>query len=221
MDMADRIRELRKKAGMSQEELGNKLGIGKSAIAKYENGRVKNIPLDKVKAICKIFGVSYNTLLDGNWKSYAKEIQDDFAASVLEPIVLPEMIPIPVLGCIHAGNPVTAQECVEDTPVYIPKDWTTSGQLYRGLRVKGNSMLPKIQDGDRVIFRVTPECNSGDIVIARIDGDDATVKKIVRSSGSIILQPLNPSYSPLVFTGDEAEPTLEILGVVVQLVRDI
>ncbi|MDD5987330.1 MAG: S24 family peptidase [Eubacteriales bacterium] len=137
------------------------------------------------------------------------------------PIDLPEMIPIPVLGCIHAGDPVTAQECIEDTPVYIPKDWTTSGQLYRGLRVKGNSMLPKIQDGDRVIFRVTPECSSGDIVIARIDGDDATVKRFLKGSGIVTLQPLNPDYAPIIFTGDEAEPTLEILGVVVQLVRDI
>lgn len=207
MTKGERIRELRIEHKMTQEQLADMLNIKKQTVHKYEKNIITNIPSDKIEQMAKIFSVSPLFIMG----------YDD----TLEPFDIPEMIPIPVLGCIHAGDPVTAQECVEDTPVYIPKDWTQSGQIYRGLRIKGNSMLPKIQDGDRVIFRVTPDCSSGDIVIARIDGDDATVKRFLKDSGIVTLQPLNSDYSPIIFTGDEAEPTLEILGVVVQLVRDI
>ena len=199
MFLGDVIKEYRKNNNLTLNDFAKKTGLSVSYISQLENNR----------------NPKTNDAIVPSLGTFSK------SAMALEPFDIPEMIPIPVLGCIHAGDPVTAQECVEDTPVYIPKDWTQSGQIYRGLRIKGNSMLPKIQDGDRVIFRVTPDCSSGDIVIARIDGDDATVKRFLKDSGIVTLQPLNSDYSPIIFTGDEAEPTLEILGVVVQLVRDI
>ena len=97
------------------------------------------------------------------------------------------------------------------------------GHEFMGLRVHGDSMFPKIQNNDRVIFRIQPDCETGDIVVARIDGENATLKKVVKTEHpkTITLQPINSDYDPIIFTGDDSEPSLEILGVVVQLVRDL
>lgn len=116
----------------------------------------------------------------------------------------------------------SAEEEVEDEPVYIDRSLTIGGQTYYALRVVGESMIPEIRPQDKVVFRVQPVFNSGDIVVARIDGE-ATLKKAitVEKPRSVTLQPINPSYQPITFTGDTAEPQLEILGVVVQIIRNV
>ena len=79
MDISKNLKILRMKNHMTQGELAKKLGISRSAVGNYENG-TRTPDLETIQSICKIFDITYNTLLDGNWKSYEKEIQNDFAS---------------------------------------------------------------------------------------------------------------------------------------------
>jgi repressor LexA len=121
---------------------------------------------------------------------------------------------IPLVGDVAAGVNVLAQENVED--LYpLPEDFTGTGQLFM-LRVRGDSMIDAgILDGDHVVVRQQPEAEKGDIVVAGIPGDEATVKTYTRKGGKVILVPANPRLSPI-----ELDPSeVTIYGKVVTVLR--
>ena len=94
---------------------------------------------------------------------------------------------------------------------------------YFGLRVKGDSMYPEYLDGDTVIVRKTPCCDSGDVCVVYVNGYDATLKRIkLNEDGSITLQPRNPEYPPRTYSLAEVESVpVSIAGVVVELRRKV
>ena len=107
-----------------------------------------------------------------------------------------------------------AQENVEEL-LPLPEDFTGDGQLFM-LRVRGDSMIDVgILDGDYVVVRQQPEAERGDIVVAGIPGEEATVKTYSRRAGKVVLTPANPRLDPMVF--DPAEVT--IFGKVVTVLR--
>lgn len=129
-------------------------------------------------------------------------------------------IPIPIYGCIPAGIPLEAIECIEGYEE-IPKEWTDGGKEYFGLRVKGTSMYPKYMDGDLIILRKQSDCESGQDAAVRVNGDDATLKKVIKQQFGIILQPINSEYEPRMYDYNDESNPIEIMGVVVQLRRDV
>lgn len=197
------IRDRRKELHMTQAELAEKVGYsGKSMIAKIENGKV-DLSQSKIMEFAKVLHTTPAALM--GW--------DD----MVTPVDLSDYVSIPVYGRIPAGAPKLEEEFIEDR-IPIPRSWTIGGIEYGGLTVKGESMLPLIQDGDTVVYRHQPTVENGSICIARVDHYDATVKKFVQhDSRTIVLQPLNPTYDPIIFTGDASEPSLEIIGKVVEV----
>ncbi len=122
-------------------------------------------------------------------------------------------VPVPVVGDIAAGTPISAIEHVDDV-MQLPRGLTGRGTVF-GLRVRGESMIDAaICDGDIVVVRQQSEAHSGQIVAAMID-EDATVKVYRRRSGHVYLEPRNPAYE--VIDGDNAS----ILGVVVSVLRSV
>jgi repressor LexA len=121
---------------------------------------------------------------------------------------------IPLVGDVAAGTDVLAQENIEE--LYpLPEDFTGTGQLFM-LRVRGDSMIDAgILDGDHVVVRQQPEAEKGDIVVAGIPGEEATVKTYTRKGGKVVLVPSNSRLSPMEF--DPAEVT--IFGKVVTVLR--
>ena len=121
---------------------------------------------------------------------------------------------VPLVGDVAAGVNVIAQENVED--LYpLPEDFTGSGPLFM-LRVRGDSMIDAgILDGDLVVVRQQPEANKGDVVVAGIPGEEATVKTYTRKGGKIVLVPSNADMAPMEF--DPAAVT--IYGKVVTVLR--
>ena len=208
MEMGKRIKELRIAAGLSQEELGERLGLGKSAIAKYENGRVTNIKQTTIKKLSEIFMCKPSYIMG------FEDIPDGDNYKVITPS---ESVTINILGSIPAGTPIECNEDIIGT-MDIPKEWTKGNQNYFGLTVQGDSMYPK---GDIVAVREQPDCESGQDCIVKVNGYDGTLKKVVKNNNQIILQPLNPEYTPMMFTGAEGEPSLEIVGVVVEIRRKV
>lgn len=128
-----------------------------------------------------------------------------------------ETVPVPVLGRVAAGSPILAEENVEDTIHVDPSMAPASGQAF-ALRVRGDSMVEAgILDGDVVVARQQETADRGDIVVALLD-DEATVKRFDPIPGAVRLLPENPSYEPIVLSGDEGTE-LRIAGKVVGLLR--
>jgi repressor LexA len=121
---------------------------------------------------------------------------------------------VPLIGEVAAGTGLLAQQNVEDL-IPLPTDFTGEGELFM-LRVRGDSMIDAgILDGDFVVARQQQTADNGDIVVAGIPGDEATVKTFKKSGNKITLVPANPSMDPMVFTSDE----VSVFGKVVTVMR--
>jgi repressor LexA len=121
---------------------------------------------------------------------------------------------VPLVGDVAAGADVLAHENVEEL-MPLPEDFTGSGQLFM-LRVRGESMIDDgILDGDYVVVRVQPDAEKGDLVVAGIPGEEATVKRYSRKGSKVVLLPANPRFTPM-----ELDPAdVSIFGKVVTVLR--
>ncbi|HZD65897.1 MAG TPA: transcriptional repressor LexA [Acidimicrobiales bacterium] len=121
---------------------------------------------------------------------------------------------VPVVGDVAAGVNVLAEENIEEI-LPLPEDLTGAGSLFV-LRVRGDSMVERgILDGDYVVVRKQPEAEPGDVVVAGIPGDEATVKTYRRQGHRVVLEPANPSMAPLDFAPDQ----VVLYGKVVTVLR--
>ena len=185
-----RMKETMQEKGIRQTDLVEKTGIDKGALSSYMNGRY--MPnAEKVAKIAKALGVTVDYLLG------KEEAQTEKPPKIHE---------VSVLGKVAAGVPMSAQEDI------IGTIWTDKECF--ALKVKGDSMSPRIMDGDIVLVKKQESAEDGDLVIAEIDGE-ATCKVLKRSHGSVMLVPFNAAFAPFVYTGQEAEE-LRILGKVVE-----
>jgi repressor LexA len=135
------------------------------------------------------------------------------AAPTAIPVLSDDLREVPLIGSIAAGSPVLATEDVED--VYrLPEALVGSGPVFM-LRVKGDSMIDAgILPGDLVVVRRQPDADDGDIVAAMVQGEEATVKRLHRRDGKVILGAENVAYDDLVFDRD-----VTVLGKVVSVLR--
>nr|DAU25593.1 MAG TPA: Repressor protein CI [Caudoviricetes sp.] len=194
MELKDRVKLLADRKKISLPQLEQELGFGNATIVKWDKSTPK---ADKLKKVADYFNVSMEYLMDGN-------------------IEKPKGVQIPVLGDVAAGIPI---EAIEDILDYeeIDEDLSSKGEFF-GLRIKGNSMSPRIQSGDVVIVRVQPDAESGDIVIAKVNGDDACCKKLLKHADGITLLSFNQDYEPLSFNKqDIISLPVSIIGKVVEL----
>lgn len=183
----------------TQVEVARDLNINKATISSWVNGT--RIPrMDKIDLLCHYFNCT------------RAEIMDE------EPAQTTQALRIPVYGRVAAGIPIEAIENISDWEE-IPASWQGK---YSGLKVKGDSMVPMIQDGDVLIVKNQSDAESGDIVIALINGEDATVKKLLKQGDGIVLQPLNPAYEPKYFSKENQETIpVTIWGKVIEIRRSL
>jgi repressor LexA len=127
----------------------------------------------------------------------------------------PAGIELPLLGEVAAGYPIEA--IPERETILVPPDLLRKGGKNYVLRVAGNSMIDEqIRDGDFIIVNSRSTANDGEMVVALVDGESATVKKLYRErDGKIRLQPANESVPPMYFTADR----VTVQGVVVGVIR--
>lgn len=202
MTLYDRIKDLRKKRKISQEELAKMTGYtDRSSIAKIEKGKV-----DLSETKIQLFATALNTT-----PAYLMGWEEEIKTN-------PQGVQIPVLGTVPAGIPMSAIEDIIDYEE-IPKSWENQGEFF-GLKIKGDSMYPTLENGDVVIVRKQSTADNGDTVIVMVNGDDATCKRYERSDTGIMLIPNNNAYAPAFYTNEEIETlSLTIIGKVVELRR--
>lgn len=197
-NMGTIIKKRREQLGISQEQLANILGYkSRSSINKIELNHT-DLPQSKIVALAKALSVTPAYLM--GWE----ELEQPIPKSNGYPTVR-----IPVLGDVAAGVPILAQQDIigyED----IPADMAKTGE-YFGLKIKGDSMEPKIHDNDIVIVKSMSDAENNDIVIAMIN-NEATCKRLHKYSNSIVLTAINSDYKPIEVTPDE---NIQILGKVV------
>lgn len=202
--ISNRIRIALDVRGMKQADLVEKTKIGKSSISTYLSGAYE--PKQK-----NIYRLSSALDVDEAWLMGFDVPMERKNIS----IETNKGVKIPVLGRVPAGVPV---EAVEDIIDYeeIPKEMTNEGEFF-GLQIKGDSMEPRICEGDVVIVRKQEDAESGDLVIAMINGNEATCKRLMKYKNGIRLVPNNPTYEPLYFSNKEIEEKpIKIVGKVVE-----
>ena len=209
MTVGDRIRQVRQEQDVTQQELADYIGVSKQAVYKYENNIVTNIPTDKVDAIAKRLKVSPAYLM--GWEEQPEPKKRTIPPG-FEP--MPKMDWVPLVGRIACGTPITAEENVEQM-VCVPSRWHSTFTL----TCKGDSMEPRIHDGDLVAIRSQPEVEQGEIAAVRI-GDEATLKHVYLHENFIELRPENPAFESIILTKEEMN-TVVIEGKAVGLCRDI
>ncbi len=204
MTVGERIRTLRDKLGLSQVEFATQMNVSKQTLYKYENNIITNIPSDKIEAAAKIGNVSPAYLM--GWDNNIAPI----------PSTRKRGVSINVLGRVAAGIPIEAVEDIIDTEE-IPEDMAATGTFF-GLQIHGDSMEPRMREGDLVIVRQQDDAETGDIVIATVNGNEATCKRLKKYADGIMLLSTNPTYEPMLFNNQEiVEKPVRILGKVVEL----
>lgn len=196
-----RLKELRKAFGYSQQKLADFMTVSRSTIAMWETGKSQpdNESLSKLAFI-------FNTSTD----------------DLLEHTVYPDTpqstggIWVPVLGTVAAGIPIDAIEEVVDYEE-ISTEMAAHGEHF-ALKIKGDSMEPRIKEGDIVIVRKQSVCDTGDTVVALVNGSDATVKRIKKRPEGIMLIPNNNAYEPKFYSNNDVETLpVTIIGKVIEL----
>lgn len=210
-NLGDGLRARRKQLGLSQEQVAESCDTGKSNVSKWERGEVNEIGRSKIAALAKVLQIS---------PLYILGITDDMFAG-MNLILADEFTgahrSINIYGSVAAGEPIEANDEVVDT-VQLPEEWFNDHDDYIGIKVKGDSMYPRYLDGDVVIIRIQPDCESGQTAVVFVNGYDATVKTVIKNpDGTITLKPTNPEYKPKII--DPMETSIIIFGVVVQMVR--
>ena len=186
--IGDNILALRKSLGLTQKELADRAGVTGQSVWGWEQNLYEPKG-ERLKAVADALGVS------------VEELQK-------EPHLKRR---VPVLGYVPAGVPLEAVEYIVGY-ADIPTDWQGD---YFGLKVRGDSMSPKYLDGDTIICRVQPTCDSGQDCVVRVNGFDATLKKVVAKDGFFELVPINPIYETI------RSKDVSVIGVVVELRRQI
>ncbi len=199
MSLKENIRKRRNELGMTLAEVGAALGTSRQTIQKYESGNVANVPLKKIEKLAAVLEISPAELM--GWPEERLEL---FGYENIEP--LPKTALRPRVGTIACGEPLLAVENIEEydeVPLSIDCDFT--------LVCKGDSMInARIFDGDIVYIRRQEAVENGEIAAVLI-GEEATLKRVFKSPGQVVLMPENPKYNPLVYAGETLKE-LRILG---------
>ena len=202
-NFAKNLKIIRETKKISQETLGKKIGVDRSTIGYWENGKADPSMLNVINLADEL-NIPVTSLIGGDYSSA------DITDNKNEDIVM-----IAVYGTIKAGIPIESQEDIIDY-IDIPKSWTKGGKQFYGLKISGDSMFPKYLENDIVVFEKTNDTalyNNKDVAIM-INGTESTFKKLLINDNGIVLQPYNSAYDIMMFSKEEVETLpIKVVGV--------
>lgn len=195
--MANNIRFYLSQNGISQTEICQTLGFSMSTFSDWVHARTYP-RIDKIELMANYFGIEKSDLVEEHTKSQRAGVA------------------INVLGRVAAGIPINAITEIIDTEE-ISEDLAKTGDFF-ALKIKGDSMEPRIVDGDVVIVKQQEDAENGDTVIALVNGDDAVCKRLRKYRDGLELISNNPAYAPMFFDKETIETKpVRIIGKVVEL----
>lgn len=206
------LRERRQELGLTMLEVAQAIGVSEAAVSRYERGSIKNMRRDRIAKYAQILQVDPTEFLGLGEPTPQKP-----NGQVLDQS---HIYMIPVYETVSAGFGAYADDHVTGyEPVYLSSEREARETI--AITVKGDSMYPKIEEGDLVVVHQQDYFENGDIVVAVIVGDgEGFVKRAFQSSGKLSLESINPSYPPMTFSGAQVE-TVRIMGVVRKIIKTV
>lgn len=207
MKIGQRIRQLRKSRKYTQADLAKLLGVKPTTVASWEQGR--NQPLmDKVQKIAILFDIPMSELIGDKQPKNNKVVYSSARF---------KRIAIPIIGEIACGDPITAEENIDDYTEETFVGNAPTGTIF-ALRCKGHSMEPTIPDGALAIIHEQPEVENGEIAAVLNADNEATLKRVKHQGDTVMLLPDNKDYDPIIL--DKNHPG-RILGKVIRYSVDM
>lgn len=201
MSFSDVIKRRRAEQGLTLAEIAKQMDVTEATVQRWESGNIKNIKYERLVRLAEILRIDPSELM--GW------VQDKKTTPS-------KGVKIPVLGYVRAGIPIEAVEEIIDYEE-ISQAMAATGEFF-GLQIKGDSMEPKISEGDVVIVRKQETVENGEIAVVLVNGDDATVKRFYKSPLGISLISSNPKYEPFNYTPEEVNSLpVTVIGKVVEL----
>lgn len=191
MTLQELIAIFREKYQLSLNDIAEHVGVNVSTVSRWENGIVKNITKDKQDALSNLFDI---------------DVPDYLAHHFYKPVV----------GVVKAGYDYFAHQDIESYEPVSKYDYDRSDYF---LRVKGDSMTgSRIYENDLILVQKVSDVESGELAVVIINGDEATVKRVVKKENMLILEASNPSYETRYFTKEEVETLpVQIIGKVMNV----
>lgn len=215
MTLGQIIRAYREENHMSMDDFSRSSGLSKAYISQLENNlnpKTGEPPVPSINSIKKAANGMFMTF-DELFSQLDNDIKVTTTPKKVE--MAKKAIRIPVLGKVAAGIPIEAIEEVIDYEE-ISEEVAHTGEFF-ALKIKGDSMEPEIRNGDTVIVKQQDDADTGDIVIALVNGDDATCKRLIKYREGIRLMPINAAYEPMFYTKEEViEKPVKIIGKVIE-----
>ena len=212
IEIGKRIKECRLSAGLTLDELASKIGVNKSTVQRYENGKIAKIKLPVIQSIADALNVNPAWIIGkSDDKLNNRKYTSDFG---LTPVRTRK---IPLLGEIACGKPIFASE---DRESYVSVG--TDLNVDFCLTARGDSMIgARIMDGDIVFIQQCDIVHNGEIAAVIIE-DEATLKRVYYypEKSKLVLNAENPKYEPLVYVGEELNQ-IHILGRAVAFQSDV
>jgi len=198
MEMNEYIRKRRKSLKLTTGQVAKYIGVSSPTVTRWETGEIKNIKNDKVLKLATILEIDPMVLID--WDDQEQYQRNDKLK--------------PILGYARAGYDLFAEEQL------LGYEEVSDAEINKGdyfLQVKGDSMTGShIFDGSKVYVKSQSYVNSGEIGVVIINGDEATIKKVIKQKDLLILEATNPDYENRYFTAQEvAELPVSIIGKVI------
>lgn len=211
VDLGKYLKKLRNDKYLSLREVNHITDISYSHLNMIENGK-RNVTPALLRVLADLYCVNYLDLYEK--AGYIDLIENERKQEILTPLQNIEKIKIPVLGKVKAGYNYLAEENVVG---YESIDDVSNPEEYYALQVTGDSMEPLFSDGDIAIVHKQDDFESGNTCIVLINGDEATVKKVVRMEDGIDLIAMNPYYPVRHFSSEEMKKIpVKIIGKVVE-----
>ena len=196
------IKEKRIEKKYTMKELAEKVGVSEATVSRWESGEISNMRRDGIMRLSEVLDIPPSVILG---------LQDNTRLNFNRP----KGVRIPVLGEVVAGVPIDAVEEYLDWEEITP-ELAETGEFF-ALKIKGDSMEPRIVAGDVVIVKMQSTADTGDVVIAMVNGDNACCKRFIKQSDGIILQSFNSAYTPMFFTKEDIEKKpVSIIGKVIE-----
>ena len=204
------LKQRRKELGLTLAQIADEMGVAEATVQRWESGNIKSVRYDKIGKLAEVLKVQPSALM--GWEDHAESKHQDHVPSGF--CEMPETEFRPRVGRIACGDPITAEENIETYDEVL-----TSWHADFTLMCCGDSMSPKIENGDVVAIRAQPTVENGEIAAVRI-GDEATLKRVFLHPDYIELRPINPNYESIIRRKEEMDD-IKIEGLAVGLCRTL
>lgn len=210
IDIGKMIVSLRNERGWTQTDLAKRLKCSKQAVWMYEKNQ-RQPSYEMLEAMADVFNVPIGFLIseEDRSKAMSKQVGANY-------IAVDAIVSIPIVGTIRCGPGGLAYQDIE---AYVPAANVKHPSECFYLRVVGDSMEPSITEGDLALIRKQDDVESGELAAVVINGEEGTLKRVIKKDGALILQAFNPAYPPRVFTGADIN-TVRIAGKVIRTEKE-